>query len=160
MIFPDFTKETQAQRATFNESKRTLRENVIEYAMLFPAKRRVENEGKAQFFLSPQLVEEWLETLNLTNLPPPSRTLRKPGRKRSRSFKRVTEAAPPRQQSHQERRDAVDAAAALSGGKCPQSRTSGSVSDPDSSCSDSSISSQDTAISLPKITPGTSEEII
>ncbi|KAJ1099297.1 hypothetical protein NDU88_004399 [Pleurodeles waltl] len=87
MIFPDFTRETQAQRASFNVSKHALRENGIKYAMLFPAKLRVEHDGKTHFFTSPQLVWEWLEARNMSTLIHSAGTQRKPGGKHNRSSK-------------------------------------------------------------------------
>lgn len=60
-IFLDFTQMVQKQRRNFQSIKRTLRDKGVKYAMLYPAKLRVEADGKACFFDRPELVADWLE---------------------------------------------------------------------------------------------------
>lgn len=61
MFFPDFTTKVQKQGSSFLEVKRTLRQQEIKYAMLFPSKLRVEADGKTWFFTHPDQVWDWLD---------------------------------------------------------------------------------------------------
>lgn len=60
-VFPDFSAEVQRKRKTFTEAKRHLRIKNIKYAMLFPARLRVEGEDRAHFFEDPEAAIAWLE---------------------------------------------------------------------------------------------------
>lgn len=60
-IYPDFSAEVQRRRRTFTEVKRRLRIKNIKYAMLFPARLRVEGEDRAHFFEDPEAAIAWLE---------------------------------------------------------------------------------------------------
>lgn len=60
-VFPDFSAEVQRKRKTFMEAKRRLRVKHVKYAMLFPARLRVEGEDRAYFFEDPEAVITWLE---------------------------------------------------------------------------------------------------
>lgn len=60
-VFPDFSAEVQRKLKTFMESKRRLRIKNIKYAMLFPARLRVEGEDRAHFFEDPEAAIAWLE---------------------------------------------------------------------------------------------------
>lgn len=60
-IFPDFSAEIQRRRQGFTEVKRRLRIHNIKYAMLFPARLRVEQDGRAFFFEDPEEAITWLE---------------------------------------------------------------------------------------------------
>ena len=60
-LFPDFTLQVQRQRRTFTELKKSLREQNIRYAMLFPAKLRVADGTKTHFFMTPEEGWRWLE---------------------------------------------------------------------------------------------------
>lgn len=60
-IFPDFSTEVQHRRQGFTEAKRRLRSKQIKYAMLFPARLRVEQDGRVHFFEDPEEVITWLE---------------------------------------------------------------------------------------------------
>lgn len=62
-IFPDFSATTQKQRAAFTAVKKRFRDKQLSYSMLYPAKLRVINDGKAQFFLSPSEASDWLDGL-------------------------------------------------------------------------------------------------
>ena len=61
-FFPDFTLQVQRRRREFYDIKRRLREQNLKYAMLFPARLRVEADGKTHFFTSPEEAWEWSET--------------------------------------------------------------------------------------------------
>ncbi|KAJ1105306.1 hypothetical protein NDU88_002714 [Pleurodeles waltl] len=50
MIFLDFTSVTQKQRALFTEATKKLRDLEIQYAMLFPANLRLNNNNTTLFF--------------------------------------------------------------------------------------------------------------
>lgn len=60
-IFPDFSAEVQRRRQGFMEAKRRLRIQHLKYAMLFPARLRVEQEGRALFFKDLEEVINWIE---------------------------------------------------------------------------------------------------
>lgn len=60
-IFPDFSAEVQRRRQGFNEAKRRLRIKHLKYSMLFPARLRIESEGRVLFFEDPEVVITWLE---------------------------------------------------------------------------------------------------
>ena len=59
-FFPDFSIDLQKLRATFFEVKKKLRERHIIYSMAYPARMRVEEDGKIYFFNTPESVQEWL----------------------------------------------------------------------------------------------------
>lgn len=50
MIFPDYSREVQKQRQTFDSVKAKLREHKIQYMLLFLAKLKVLYMGKSHFF--------------------------------------------------------------------------------------------------------------
>lgn len=62
-LFPDFTLKVQEARRQFAPVKRKLREQNIEYAMLYPARLRVCRQGKLQVFTDPRAlqkaIKEW-----------------------------------------------------------------------------------------------------
>lgn len=60
-IYPDYTAAVAQRRRTFLAIKRDLRAKEIKYSMMFPAKLRVEAEGKTWFFTTPEEAREWLE---------------------------------------------------------------------------------------------------
>lgn len=60
-IFPDFSTEVQKRRQNFTEAKRRLRIKNLKYSMLFPARLRVEDDGRAVFFDTPEDTIAWLE---------------------------------------------------------------------------------------------------
>ncbi|XP_073481882.1 vomeronasal type-2 receptor 26-like [Aquarana catesbeiana] len=55
-IFPEFSAEVQHRRQSFAEAKRKQRNLQYKYSMLFPARLRVEHEGRAVFFEDPEEV--------------------------------------------------------------------------------------------------------
>lgn len=60
-FYSDFSPDLQKLRAEFIQSKRTLQKFKLTYALLYPAKLRVNALGGTQFFDSPAGVEKWLE---------------------------------------------------------------------------------------------------
>lgn len=60
-IFPDFSAAVQRRRKSFTEVKRRLHIKNIKYAMLFPARLRVEGEDRAHFFEDPEAALAWIE---------------------------------------------------------------------------------------------------
>lgn len=60
-VFPDFSNEVQRQRSRFQDVKRRLRVLHLKYAMLYPAKLRVECDGRTHFFEDPELASTWID---------------------------------------------------------------------------------------------------
>ena len=60
-MFPDFSADLQKQRAKFMDVKRRLRDLDLKYAMLYPARLRLEVHGAVQFFDSPSAAAQWLD---------------------------------------------------------------------------------------------------
>lgn len=60
-VFPDFSKEVQQKRSQFQDVKRRLRVLHLKYAMIFPARLRVEEDDRVQFFETPATAEAWLD---------------------------------------------------------------------------------------------------
>lgn len=63
-VFPDFSAKVQRRRQNFMEAKRKLRSLNMKYAMLFPARLRVEHDGRVSFFEDPAELMAWLERRN------------------------------------------------------------------------------------------------
>lgn len=60
-LFPDFSDDLQKQRAKFTDVKRRLRDLDLKYAMLYPARLKVEVLGSVQFFDTPSAAAQWLD---------------------------------------------------------------------------------------------------
>lgn len=60
-VFPDFSSEVQRERFQFQDVKLGLRVLHLMYAMLFPARLRVEEDDRVQFFETPAAAEAWLD---------------------------------------------------------------------------------------------------
>lgn len=60
-IFPDFSPDLQRRRAEFLGVKRNLQRYNVSYALLYPAKLRINALGGSQFFESPAKALAWLE---------------------------------------------------------------------------------------------------
>lgn len=60
-LFPDFSADLQKQQAKFTDVKRRLRDLDLKYAMLYPARLRIEVLGSLQFFDSPSAAAQWLD---------------------------------------------------------------------------------------------------
>uniref|UniRef100_A0A803KDP9 L1 transposable element RRM domain-containing protein n=1 Tax=Xenopus tropicalis TaxID=8364 RepID=A0A803KDP9_XENTR len=69
-LYPDFSPTIQKQRATFTAIKRRLREAHIPYGMIYPARLRVQDGDRAQFFNSPAEADDWLTRRNPRRSPP------------------------------------------------------------------------------------------
>uniref|UniRef100_A0A803JST4 Reverse transcriptase domain-containing protein n=1 Tax=Xenopus tropicalis TaxID=8364 RepID=A0A803JST4_XENTR len=54
-LYPDFSQETQKQRSRFQEVKKRLRDQKLEYSMLYPARLRIQSNGTTYFFTTPPL---------------------------------------------------------------------------------------------------------
>uniref|UniRef100_A0A803JV19 L1 transposable element RRM domain-containing protein n=1 Tax=Xenopus tropicalis TaxID=8364 RepID=A0A803JV19_XENTR len=63
-IYADFSSEVQKLRAKFQDAKRRLRAENIQYAMFYPARLRVTANGTILFFTSPQELNHWLDSRN------------------------------------------------------------------------------------------------
>ncbi|KAJ1106523.1 hypothetical protein NDU88_003924 [Pleurodeles waltl] len=61
-IYPDYTNLVQKQRSAFASVKKVLRQNDMKYALLYPAKLRIEYEKRTHFLTSPREAWEWMET--------------------------------------------------------------------------------------------------
>lgn len=59
--FPDFSNEVQKQRQQYQEVKRRLRILHLKYSMLYPARLRVEEDGRTHFFNDSKSASEWLD---------------------------------------------------------------------------------------------------
>uniref|UniRef100_A0A803K4A7 L1 transposable element RRM domain-containing protein n=1 Tax=Xenopus tropicalis TaxID=8364 RepID=A0A803K4A7_XENTR len=60
-LYPDYSSTVQKKRSSYTGVKRKLRDLGLEYTMLYPAKLKIMDGGKAHFFDRPELVLEWLE---------------------------------------------------------------------------------------------------
>lgn len=69
-LFPDYSATVRNCRASYQWIKQKLREQDIQYSMLFPATLRVTYQGKAHFFQSPHDAMSWWEALPRSPKPP------------------------------------------------------------------------------------------
>ncbi|KAJ1155681.1 hypothetical protein NDU88_008410 [Pleurodeles waltl] len=60
-LFPDFTAEAQNKPASYIAVKRALRDEGIQYSLLFPARLRVVTEDRSTFFQTPDEAWQWLK---------------------------------------------------------------------------------------------------
>lgn len=60
-IYPDYSPDLQRRRAGFLDIKRTLRNHNISYALLYPARLRIEALGTIRFFESVKGATDWFE---------------------------------------------------------------------------------------------------
>ncbi|MGH0149392.1 UNVERIFIED_CONTAM: hypothetical protein FKN15_025280 [Acipenser sinensis] len=68
-LFPDFSTELQNKRKEFNQVKRKLNENGVKYALMYPAKLRVEYKGTKRFFTSPHGAENFVQDMEKNQEP-------------------------------------------------------------------------------------------
>ena len=68
-FFPDFTLQVERARRGFNEVKAALRNEGLQYSMMFPARLRVEKNGKTWYFGSPAAAWSGLKGNQLERLP-------------------------------------------------------------------------------------------
>lgn len=61
-IYPDFTQAVQEARKKFNPAKQQLRDLKIEYAMLYPARLKVTEDGKTKIYNDPKELLKYLRT--------------------------------------------------------------------------------------------------
>lgn len=61
-LYPDYSAALQRQRSSFLGVKRRLRDLGIKYSMIFPAKLRIIDGDRPQFFERPEGALHWLET--------------------------------------------------------------------------------------------------
>lgn len=60
-VYLDFSSEVQRKRSQFQDAKRRLRVLHLKYAMLFPARLRVEEDDRVQFFETRTTAMAWLD---------------------------------------------------------------------------------------------------
>ncbi|KAJ1151199.1 hypothetical protein NDU88_003986 [Pleurodeles waltl] len=60
LIFPDYTREVQARRRSFEQVKQKLRAMQLPYLFLFPARLKVIMADKTFFFDAPVVAWDWL----------------------------------------------------------------------------------------------------
>ncbi|KAJ1155330.1 hypothetical protein NDU88_008060 [Pleurodeles waltl] len=60
LIFPDYTREVQTRRRSYEHVKQKLKAMQLSYMLLFPARLKVLMAGKAYFFESPENAWDWL----------------------------------------------------------------------------------------------------
>ena len=56
LLFPDYTAAVQQQRRSFNEVKARMRDMNLQYALIFPARMKVNIKGRFCFFDDPECV--------------------------------------------------------------------------------------------------------
>lgn len=57
-MYPDFSPELQKKRARFGEAKCKLQQLKVKYALLYPARLRINAMGETVFLDNPERVEE------------------------------------------------------------------------------------------------------
>ncbi|KAJ1200120.1 hypothetical protein NDU88_003947 [Pleurodeles waltl] len=62
-IFPDYTLGVQAARRAFMSVKRTLNQRDAKYSLIYPAKLRVQHDGKLHFFRDLKQAAKFAKTL-------------------------------------------------------------------------------------------------
>lgn len=62
-FYPDFTVTVQNARKEFHPAKQKLRELGVEYAMLYPARLRVTNEGRTAILTTPRAAQDYIKKL-------------------------------------------------------------------------------------------------
>ncbi|KAJ1189108.1 hypothetical protein NDU88_005859 [Pleurodeles waltl] len=65
--YPDFTAEVQKKRNSFYHVKACLRKHNIKYALLFPARLRIQDDTRTLFFTSPEDAWTWLHAKGLAD---------------------------------------------------------------------------------------------
>lgn len=61
MIFPDYARAVQQQRASFLGVKRRLRDNNIQYSLLFPAQLKIIHGDATHFFTAAEDANDWAD---------------------------------------------------------------------------------------------------
>ncbi|KAJ1162468.1 hypothetical protein NDU88_002936 [Pleurodeles waltl] len=65
--YPDFTAEVQKKRSSFYHVKECLRKHNIKYALMFPARLRIQDDTRALFFTTPEDAWTWLHAKGLAD---------------------------------------------------------------------------------------------
>ncbi|KAJ1205829.1 hypothetical protein NDU88_001255 [Pleurodeles waltl] len=60
LIFPDYTREVQTRRRSYEQVKQKLRAMQLSYMLLFPVRLKVIMADRAHFFESPEEAWDWL----------------------------------------------------------------------------------------------------
>ncbi|KAJ1203015.1 hypothetical protein NDU88_006810 [Pleurodeles waltl] len=60
LVFPDYTREIQARRRSYEHVKQKLRSMQLTYMLLFPARLKVLMDERSFFFESPETAWGWL----------------------------------------------------------------------------------------------------
>ena len=156
MVFPDYTREVQKKRASFQGVKKRLRQNGLTYGVLFPARLRVETDGGALFFESPTEASLWIDNHYSEDGRGPGGGGTTGGRRRRGSSR----SPPTAVEALLERRRVVEVVASLSGGTAGSSLAEESQSRHATDSDRDSLQSVGSEVRLPVITPGTSDEIL
>ena len=165
MIFPDYTAAVQQQRATFLGVKRRLRELGYKYALLFPAKLRVQALGRTFFFEDPKETWDWLEKLDADPESVKSEGRRRgPRRTRLKREKKQTRKrahntpSPPLGQVLAAQQEALMTAAAFGANRDPPEEAENTSED--DVTSNSSSTSNISQIAGPEVTPQTADHLM
>lgn len=174
MLFPDYSRAVQRQRASFLYIKRRLRAAQVQYSLLFPARLKVIHKGTTCFFMTPEEAQEWADQ-HCAPAPraewAPERGTGPAGSRRRRSQRRKGQGtrgltprgrgSPDLEQIMQEQRKALRAARSLR----PASpgtdieRAPHLFSSEEEGGSDTTQSGMDSA-NLPRVTPQTADDIM
>lgn len=61
IIFPDYARAVEKQRSSFLDVKRRLRENHIQYSLLFSARLKIIHDGTTHFFTEAEEASDWAD---------------------------------------------------------------------------------------------------
>lgn len=160
-LFPDYTLEVQRKRASFLAVKKALRDEGLQYSLMFPARLRVTLNEKTHFHDSPEEAWDWLELYKagagdvhqventLGEKPKPKRL------KRTRRTHKMTQR-PTTQQTAKERSETLQGVAILSQ---ETSETMERRSDSDKGSAGTDTEFPDAgSTKLPHVTAGTADE--
>ena len=158
-MFPDYTLNVQRQRFSFMAVKRELREESIQYALMFPARLRVIVDGTTVFFNDPKEAWSWLEhyrkgrsgTMSTKEESITSKRQRRRGLKRSQKAIRPT-----RMQAERDKKAAIRAAEGMNGQK-RGTESEGGATGHTTSGSDSETTPQNGV--LRGVTPRTADDL-
>ena len=157
-MFPDFTKEVQKKRASFQGVKKRLRQNGLTYSMLFPARLRLETDGGVLFFTSSTEASLWIDN-HYPEAPEERRSARN-GAAGGRRRQAPSRSPPSSIEVLLERQRVVEVVASMSRGAGGPSRIEEELSRHGTESEHESELSMDSTERLPVVTPGTSDEIL
>ena len=161
LLFPDYTAAVQQQRRSFNEVKAKLRDMNLQYALIFPARLKINIKGRFCFFDDAQSVWDWLESKGETGAihdmagweARPRRKRRGKGAQPQKKKANLT-ATPPSPAKSQEERERVLAVAAALRHRGTTRDTDGSESESDGA---SLVDSLGSVAIGPVVTPQTAD---